>query len=708
MILGTAAYMAPEQARGKVVDRRGDIWAFGAVLFEMLSGRRAFLGDDMSDVLASVLKTDPDWSALPADLPAPIRRLLRRCLEKDPRKRLSAIGDARLELNESEPGTAASHAVTPPAGPSVLARVWPALAGVILTAVVGAIFWPARGPAPGAEALRLSVLAPPGTSIYPDSASVAISPDGSMVAFVVGDLQSVTELWVRSLDSLVARRLEGTEGANLPFWSPDSRRIGFFTRDKLKTVAVAGGRAEALCDAPGSGGRGAAWSPSNVIVFAKDASGPLYRVSANGGEPTPVTAVDASRKQSGHRFPVFLPDGEHFLFAALPGRGGRFDIFAGSLRDGSSTLVGSMESAPVYAEPGYLLYARDGVLAAQPFDARALQVTGETVSLGDEPTSILDPAISYTAGHSTSVSSTGSLAYYSSPSNNTTATWIDAAGSITSTITLPQGRYSGVRISPDGTRAVLVRSMSVSESSLWLVDLGNGGAVQLSSGRGRNDSPVWSPDGTRVVFACDRDGPQDLFVKIIGNPSPEQPLYRSPVVFKSPDSWSSDGRWIVFNQLEPDTAQNIWLLPASGSAEPVAFLRGPLRDYLGKPSPDGRWLAYVSDDTGRFELYAESFPEGGHKRQISTEGATVPWWTRDGRRLLFVGGDGKSLWRADVQAGATLNVGAPSRIATLPANIAGIDAMPDGQRFLALIPERTGTGSVTIVQNWRAALEKRP
>jgi Tol biopolymer transport system component len=707
MILGTAAYMAPEQARGRAVDRRADIWAFGVVLYEMLTGRRAFGGDDISDVLASVLKTDPDWTVLPSDLPPSIRRLLRRCLEKDPRARLGAINDARLELNEIEPAAAATDARVVAARPSIVARIWPAAAGVVLTVIVAAFLWPAARPASGTSVTRTSVLAPAGTRLYPDSANVAISPDGSMVAFIVGERQNVTELWVRPLDSLAARRLDGTEGAILPFWSPDSRHIGFFTSSKLKTVAVTGGRAEALCNTLGLG-RGAAWSSSDVIVFSRD-TGPLYRVSANSGEPAPVTTIDAARKQSGHRFPAFLPDGDHFLFAALPARGGKFDIFAGSLHEGTSTLVASMESAPVYAEPGWLLFARQGVLAAQPFDASALKVTGEARSLDDEPISILDPSLSYTAAHSTSVSSSGSLAYFSSPSANTTATWIDAAGKITGTVKLPDGQYSGLSLSPDGTHAVLVKSISVTESSLWLVDLANRSAVPLSSGRGRNDSPVWSPDGTRVVFASDRDGAQDLFVKNVADPSSEQPLYRSPVLFKYPSGWSSDGRWIVFSQIDPGTSWNIWLLPAPGSTTPVPYLRGPLRDSDGKPSPEpgGHWLAYRSDDTGRMELYAQSFPELGQKKQISTEGAVFSWWTRDGRHLLFIGGDFTSLWRVDVEAGATLKVTTPSRLATLPTGIVAIDTMPDAQNFLALIPERVGTGSVTVVQNWRAALEKK-
>ncbi len=704
MIIGTAAYMAPEQARGKAVDRRADIWAFGVVLYEMLSGRRAFDGEDVSTTLASVLKDDVDWQALPADLPAPVRRLLHRCLEKDPRKRLSAIGDARLELDEQEPA-AAVPALTPAAARlSLVARLWPALAGIALTAAVAALLWPSARSATGDTLTRLAVLPPPGADLYPDSTGVAISPDGTMVAFIVGSVtQTGTQLWVRSLDSRSARRLDDADGAVLPFWSPDSRRIGFFTNSKLKTIAASGGRAEVLCDAPGA--RGATWGPSNVIVFAPDFGGPLYRIPAGGGTPEPVTTLDAAKKEFGHRFPSFLPDGEHFLFAALPGRAGKFDIFVGSIADGSRTFVGSMESAPVYADPGWLLYARQGVLAAQAFDPRTRQITGDPVPLEDEPTSILDPATSYTAGRATSISLTGSLAYFSSPSLNTTVTWYNANGQSTGTLDLPPGHYETAVISPDGTQAVFVRSTSPSESALWLVDLARGGATPLSSGRGRNDTPVWSPDGRRVVFAADRDGPQQIYVKTVDEASPEQPLFSSEVPFKGPSSWAPDGQWIVINQLDPDTAQNVWLLPASGG-DLTLFVRGPQRDIGGPLSPDGRWMAYGSDETGRFEVYLQSFPDPGRRVQVSQQGGTGAWWTRDGRQLLFLGPDLHSLWRVDVEPGATLRVGTPKQIATFPPSIVWMDAMPDRQRFLAIAPERTGIGSVTVVQHWRAALEK--
>jgi len=707
-IIGTAAYMAPEQAKGKAVDRRADIWAFGVVLYEMLTGVCPFGGDDTTEVLASVLKTEPQWALIPSDTPPSVRRLLRRCLEKDPRRRLSSIGDARLDLDDTEPAAATSPA-TPVAAAtrrSIRSRLWPALAGVVLTAAVAATLWPSAPSSANAGVTRLSILPPAGASLLPDSTGVAVSPDGTMVAFVIGSANhSEGQLWVRSLDSMTARLLESGDGASTPFWSPDSRRIGFFTNSQLKTIAALGGRAEILCDAPS--GRGAAWGPSDVILFAPDAGGPIYRIPASGGRPAPATTLDPARKEYGHRFPTFLPDGKHFLYASLPGRNGQFDIFAGSIEDKSRVRVGSLDSAPVYAEPGWLLYAKQGVLAAQPFDPSSLKLTGPPVLLEDEPGSILDPATSYTAGTAASVSSLRSLAYFSAPSTNTVAVWLDVAGRVTGTLLIPAGHYESVAISPDGTHAVLVRSTSPSESDLWLVDLARGSVSPLSSGHGRNDSPVWSPDGTRIVFATDRDGPEDLFVKIVGDASPEQPLYRSDILFKGPSGWSADGRWIVLTQLDPDTSQDVFLLPSSGGKDLKPLVRGPLKDLGHAPSPDGRWLAYITQDTGRFQLYVQSFPEPGHRVQVSQDGAFLSWWTRDGRQLVFVDDRLQGLWRVDLEPGATLRVGTPRQVATLPPDVMSMSAMPDRQRFIAIVPERSGPGSMTIVQNWRAALGKK-
>ena len=707
MVLGTAAYMSPEQARGKPVDRRADIWAFGVVLYEMLTGSRAFEGDDVSITLANVLKDEPKWHALPADLPAPISRLLRRCLEKDPKRRLSSIGDARLELDErdfSGPDVGKGPRGGVPAQPQLLARLLPALAGVVVTAVAAYAFWPANtGTTPAGNLARLSILAPAGTTLYPDSASVAISPDGSMVAFIVGSVtQGDNELWVRSLDSARPRRLEDTKGAVLPFWSPDGKRIGFMTNQKLMTIAVSGGRAEVLADTPGP--RGAVWTPSGVIIYAPDAGGPLFSISASGGgEPKQITKIDASLKEYGHRFPVLLPDGEHFLYAALPGKNGKFDIYAGSLKDDSRVLIGPMDGAPVYADPGWLLYARQGALVAVPFNPMALEITGDPVRMEDEPSSILDPAISFTAGRTVSISRTGSLSYYSAPSPNTVATWHDTNGVATGSVNLPAGHYGTATISPDGSRAVLSKSISPSESILWLVDLARGGGSPLSTGSGRNDAPVWSPDGKRVVFNSDRTGVEDFYVKSVDDNAPEQLLYHSEIVFKAPIAWSKNGA-LAYIQLDPGTSQNLWLLDAAGKA--AKFAAGPRRENGGPLSPDEKWIAYASEDTGRFEVYVQSFPTPSRQVQVSEDGAVFSWWSRDGRQMVLLGGDFRSLYRIDVVPGPTFRTTTPKKFATLPVAPLWVEAHPDFSKFLVITPERTGAGSVTVVQNWTKAIQK--
>jgi serine/threonine protein kinase len=368
LILGTAAYMSPEQAKGKTADRRADVWAFGVVLFEMLTGRQAFTGETPSEVMASVMKEEPNWMVVPATLPAPIRRLLRRCLEKDPKKRLSSMSDVRLELTETDAEAAPvpASSVPTPQRRSLLPVAVAAIAGVALTTAAFLFIVPALRASSHREAARVSIIGPEGVTLYFEGSDSAISPDGRHVVFTVVDANGSFKLWLRSLASLQAIPIAGTETGHLPFWSPDSQQIAFFTTDKLKKVPVAGGTIQTLCDA--RDGRGGTWGTQNTIVFAPSSSGGLQSVSANGGDPKPATSLDAKLGQTGHRFPWFLPDGKHFLFASLPAKGLKYDIFVGSIDDASAQPLMESEAAPVYADPGYLLFARKDVLVAQPFD----------------------------------------------------------------------------------------------------------------------------------------------------------------------------------------------------------------------------------------------------------------------------------------------------------------------------------------------------
>jgi dipeptidyl aminopeptidase/acylaminoacyl peptidase len=418
-----------------------------------------------------------------------------------------------------------------------------------------------------------------------------------------------------------------------------------------------------------------------------------------------VTTLDPQTKETSHRFPTFLPDGDHFLYVTLPARNGKFDLYVGAVSGGPRTHVGSVETAPVYADPGWLLYGRQGGLAAQPFDADALKFTGDPVSLPDEPVSVLDPSKSWTSSNAVSVSRTGVLAYFSSPSINSTVSWSDVTGKIGDALTLPPAHYERVAISPDGARAVLVRSVSASESTLWLVDLARGGGAPLINGHGRNDSPVWSPDGKQIAFANDRDGPQHIYVKTIDDAAPEHRIDSSDAMFQAPSDWSPDGASVVVVRLDPETAHDIWIQPATGGAM-KRVVAGPLRDLNGRLSPDGKRLAFHSEDSGRFELYFQSFPAPDRRIPVSTQGSVVSWWTRDSRQLLFVGADLRTIWRANLDAGSAAEPSAAQQLGAFPPGTIGMDAMPDRQRFLVITPERSGIGSATVVLHWQAELDK--
>jgi Tol biopolymer transport system component/tRNA A-37 threonylcarbamoyl transferase component Bud32 len=715
MILGTAAYMSPEQARGRPVDRRADVWAFGCVLYEMLTGRRAFAGDDVTETLATVLKEPPDWRGLPPELPSAVQRVLRRCLEKDPRKRLSAIGDARLELDEPDEGRAAPQPGAPPrkpVGPLLAA----AAAGAVVTAAVAFGLWRMAGtgaPERSETMMRTSMLAPESVVFSPDPADSAISPDGKLVVFVIGSVSGTgdSQLWIRPVNALTAQRLENSRGAYLPFWSPDSRRIGFFADGKLKTIGVDGGRPDVLCDA--SVGRGGTWNARGDIVFAPAASGGLFRVSANGGDPAPLTMLDTNGKETGHRFPQFLPDGDHFLFAALPVRAGKFNIFVGSLSGAARQLLAPMENVPVFAEPGYLLFLRKGVLVAQRFDPRARTLSGEPAPLGDVPASPTSGA-NYTAAHAASVSADGTLAYLTEPSINTRLVWTDRTGSEVSAVTLPPGRYLQVSLSPDERLATVVRLNSRTESSIWLVDLMKGGATPLVQATGLNDSVVWSPDGERIVFSSDRDGPQDLFLKDVHGASPEQRVYASPVLFKGASAWSPDGKHVVYYELTAQTNFDLFVLPIGSSEKSRPLLRTTSAELLGSISPDGKWIAYLSDETGRFEVYVQSFPDGGRKVQVTTSGTAgarssqpVTWWRRDGRQLAVLNADSTRILGMDIEPASDFRISPPKVIATVRPQVITMTWTADLQRAVTIVPESGAAAwSLTFVRPWTAAIRQ--
>jgi Tol biopolymer transport system component len=712
MILGTAAYMAPEQAKGRAVDRRADVWAFGCLLYEMLTGRRAFRGDDVTDTLAAVIRGEPDWSALPADTPASLRRLLRRSLEKDPKQRLSSMSDARLDLEErEESGAALPPAIQVDTRRRAVPLVAAALAGAALTTGVFLAIGPWSQSAADRSPVRLSVLPPPGVSFAFDSAEVALSPDGRTLAFttgVTGAAQAylgATRIWVRPLDSVEARALPGTEGGWLPFWSPDGRELAFFSEDKLKKVSIAGGNPQILADA--KDGRGGAWSPEGIILFAPSNNGPLFRVSANGGEARAATALDSAAGETGHRFPIFLPDGRHFLFVALPPKNSnfRFQIYAASLDFAERSPLLEAESRPAYAEPGYLLSSRKNILVAQPFDAERRVLSGEAQALPDALSSV---GGLWSGAPGVTVAASGTLAFLGGPRANTKLVWFDRSGKEGSAIQVPSGQYNRISISPDGRRAAVVRATSTVDQDVWLVELERSGASRFTYGGSISSDPTWSPDGRRLAYSSDRGGPRNIYVRDSSGASPEQLLFESPGLFKEPTSWSADGRWLVMQQLDAKTNGDIWLVPLDGERTAKPYLQSPFNEVSGSISPDGRWIAYASDESGRYEIYVQSFPTPGSKHQV-TSGGSGTWvrWRKDGKELAMMDGEDRGLLVADVRAAGEFDAGPPRLVLTLPKNRLGMDLTSDFQRVLATVPvDETATSSITVVTNWLAALKK--
>ena len=705
VVLGTAAYMSPEQARGKVVDRRTDIWSFGCVLYECLTGRQLFTGETASDIIAKILEREPDWNTVPQAVSEKVRDLLRRCLEKDARRRLRDIGDARLELEEALAARASSSRIAAAEAGArrkgrALGAPWVAyaIAAAAIAVAAIAVLGPRLGErARQARPTRLSVMEPEGTTLFDDPVQSAISPDGRTIAFTAIDSTGTSRLWLRPLESLKARPLAGTDDAGLPFWSPDGAFLGFFAAGKLKKLRVSGGAAEEIC--PAQNGRGASWSRKNVIVFAPAGEGPLYRVSGSGEGLRPATVLDSTRNETAHRFPCFLPDGERFLYVALPSRGGKFDVSAGNLKSTERRRVTEAESAPIFAAPGYLVFSRGSNLVVQGFEPKSLRITGEPVLLPDVP------GQSTNYGYRAASAGARALAYATGREVNTRLTWLDRSGRELGTIPLPASQYRFANLSPDSRSAVVERYAGPNESDLWLVDVERGVANRFTYGPGLNVGGLWSHDGRSIVFESNRNGPWDIFVKSTNGAEPEKPILESPTQFKHPFSWSPDGRSITVEQLDAKTGWDIWVVPVDGGA-PTPYLRSPFDDRFPSISPDGRWMLYGSNESGRFETYVQSFPIPGRKYRVSAAGSFLALWRRDGKEILVFGPDGTTAFVAEVlSAGEDFRTAPMKPLFPIPLGMSGLSGNRDFSRFLTTLPAgKAGPSSITVVLDWPAAL----
>jgi Tol biopolymer transport system component len=712
IILGTAAYMSPEQARGRPADRRSDVWAFGVVLYEMLTGRLAFEGETISDVLAKVLEREPDWTALPASTPPRLRELLRRCGRKDAKTRLQAIGDARIQIDELISG-ATEETVAPVVMQS---RVWhrarlawtvAALSLLIAAALAGPATLYLRRVVPESRPSRFDIPTPP-TS---DPVSFGLSADGRQLAFVA-TADGVPRLWVRPLDQVTAQPLAGTEGASYPFWAPDGRAIGFFADGKLKRIDLGSTVPQVLADAPS--GRGGTWNQDGVIVFAPTAIigglHPLMRVMATGG--TPVAATRHAPGQGSHRWPQFLPDGRHFLFFMAYGRVDTQGIYVGTLDGGEATRVLSAETAAVYATPGALLWVRQGVLVAQRFDPATAVVSGEAIPIAQAVGSdegVLRGAFAV---------ATGVLAHRAGGGERRQLAWVDRAGVVHGTVGTPdEGGLSNPELSPDGRRVAVNRTMQ-GNTDVWLIEVGRGVASRFTFAASNDGFPLWSPDGRRLAFGSEPKGVYDLVEKPLSGAGDEQPLLVT-VEPKNPLAWSPDGRVLLYATQHPGTGPDLWAVPLAGERKPFPVVQTPFEETTGQFSPDGRWVAYQSNESGPAQIYVRSFPGPGGQWQVSTTGGRQPRWRPDGKELFYVAPDAR-LMAVSIAAGAdrqTLEAGAPvplfrTRLASGSNIPGGVMSRPqyavasDGRFLMNVAVEGATAPPITVVLNWDGPLKK--
>jgi Tol biopolymer transport system component len=705
-IVGTFQYMAPEQLEGKEADARSDIWALGCVLYEVATGKRAFEGASQASLIVAIMKDEPrSISELAPLSPPALERAVKRCLMKDPDDRWQSARDVMHELQWI---AAAGSQAGVPAPIAVRRRhrerlAWGAVVAVMAVALVAvaAQQWVRRPLALGLA--RLTITVPAGGPIPVDNP--AISPDGRRLVFIARDSSGTQRLWIRPLDSSSAQPLAGAEGGWFPFWSPDSRFIAFFANGKLRKIPAAGGPAETICDAPDA--RGGSWSKDDVIVFAPLAVGPLMRVSADGGEVVTVARPDSARGETALRFPCFLPDGRHFLYVSLPGKPGQLDVYAGALDSKETRRVMSAVSAPVYAEPGYLLFERDGRLVAQRFDGSRMRSTGRVIALEDAP-----PPSGNTGAPIVCPPSKSVLVVVGAKTPDTQLAWFDRSGRRTGTVPLPSGRYELPTLSPDGRWAAVTRVYSGTRGDLWMVDLQRGIATPATSDGSGGGGGVWAPDGSRFACACNPSGPYDIYQVRAGGAGRPEPLYQSSVIFKAPAAWSPDGRYLVLTQYGEATDWDLWLLPLEGQRRPVPYLCTPFNDGVQADiSSDGRWLAYASNESGRSQIYVRSFPEPGERYQVSTTGGTAAQWSRDGRELLiWTGGEPGNpvspVLSVDVQTTPSFKAGTPHVLFPRP-DVPGIAVSRDLKSFLAAVPaEGAPAPSITVILNWQEALKR--
>ena len=699
VILGTAAYMSPEQARGKVVDQRADVWAFGCVLFEMLTARQAFAGETVLDTLSAIVSREPDWPRLPADTPATIRRLLQRCLAKDLKRRIHDIADARIEIEDALDASSARTEIeqrrrTVPVSIGAVALVSVALVGIGIAA--GALL---NRSSPSTDTSALSTVR---YTISADGIAAdaipAVSRDGRRIAFVASKAGS-SSIWVQALDEEKARELPGTSGASDPFWSPDGLSLAFFAEGALRRIDLRGGPAQRIARVEEP--LGGAWGSRGVIVFSGRYA--LYQVPASGGTPVRVAGLDLSRQENSVRAPEFLPDGRHFLYSARSGRPENTSIYLASLDGGAPQRIVNTRWAVHHALPDVLMYVRDETLVAQSFDINRQTLTGT-------PRHILGPIDPNFPGLDFfSVSDTGVVVYRLLRPASSQLTWVARDGAMVSTIGEPS-LISNFRLSLDERRVVFDETTRGSRS-VWTLDLATSARARLTFPGSDDWQPIWSPDGLRVLFGSYRNGPIDMYIKPASGGANDQEFMRSPIQ-KGPRDWSRDGRFILYTQDSPEMKEDLYARDVSDKAGPIAIAATSAREFDGRFSPNGRWVSYVSTETGANEIYVQPFPPTGGKWQISAGGGHSARWRGDGGELFYLTPQGDI---RVVPVGALTDgrpfVAGPARTlfhtagirSGTPGNTA-YEVTRDGQRFLFnQLKGSPPSPSISVILNWAAS-----
>jgi len=717
IVLGTAAYMAPEQAKGREADKRSDIWAFGCVLYEMLAGRRPFDGEDITDVLGAVVRLEPAWEALPADVPAPVRTLLKQCLVKDRRRRVGDIA-AVLFVLEHQAGVVPTLPVASRSNRTAWLVAALSIIALIATAVVALRM--SRSGAPPSDPVQFSI-APPEKTVFGGpaaggtgrAAQLAISPDGRNIVFVAG-AQSAFQIWLRPLATGEARPIQGTEGGAFPFWSPDSQFVAFFAGGKLKKVAIAGGPPLELADA--ATGRGGSWSRDNVIVFDRALGLGLFRVSSGGGVPTPVTTL--ADGEDAHRWPHFLPDARHFFYTAVTGtccpasKPGTIKIGSLDEHEPAVALLQADSSAAYVANR--MLFAREQTLMAMAFDPDRRELTGDAVPV----TRVSTEGSRYV---SASVSQDGTLVYASGGSLSTQLTWFDRAGKILG----PPGEGwidVNLSLSPDEHQVALALR-SGENLDIWTIDVARNLRNRVTSDPEPEGWPVWSPNGTTIVFGSgasglgglpvkarliqipvNGSGAREVLVEAVGTPS--RPCAARQCVL-APTDWSADGRFVLytFSGTFPATS-DIWALPLSGERKPFPVIQTEFSEGQGALSPDGRWIAYTTDATGQPNVHIQPFLRAGAAQRISPNGGRNPHWRADGKELFYLDAAGAmTAVPIDLTTGSA--AGLPKTL--FPAGVVSNNNMyavtKDAQRFLVNRNAAIAT-PLTVIVNWISTLQK--